>query len=71
MQVMGQVLARLSWDYVVVVYEDTTYGRGAFGALRPALAKAGICLTAAIMADPADTSRAAVTDLLKQVRGSF
>ena len=68
---MGQVLTRLSWDYVVVVYEDTAYGREGFNALRPVLAKAGICLTAAIMADPADTSASTITDLLTQVRVRF
>ncbi|KAK7087416.1 hypothetical protein V1264_021473 [Littorina saxatilis] len=67
MQVMGRVLKQMNWNYVVVVYEDTAYGRQAYDALRPVLAKEGICLTAAIMADPSDTSVNTVNSLLEQV----
>lgn len=58
---------RLNWKYIVVVYEDSTYGQGAYDQLRPALASAGICLTAAIRADPDDTTQATAQSILGQV----
>ncbi|KAK7481553.1 hypothetical protein BaRGS_00027202, partial [Batillaria attramentaria] len=64
--VMAEVFQALNWDYVTVVYEDTTYGRSAYDELRSALAAKGICLTAAIMADPTDTSSNTVQGIIRQ-----
>ena len=57
----------IGWKYVVVVYTDTSYGRGAYNEIRPRLAAAGICLTSAIMADPSDTSEATMDGILDEV----
>lgn len=65
---MSQVMIRLNWKYVVVIYEDATYGRAVYDELRPVLAQAGICLTLAIMASPSDTSESTVSGILRQVR---
>jgi ABC-type branched-subunit amino acid transport system substrate-binding protein len=52
---------------VVVVHTDNSYGREAYRAIRPYLAEAGICLTAAFPADPNDDSDATVDGLLDNV----
>ncbi|XP_052799942.1 uncharacterized protein LOC128231322 [Mya arenaria] len=60
-------LGQLNWEYVAVVYTDNSYGRGAYNAIRPHLAKAGICLTAALGADPLDDSDATIDDVLRKL----
>ena len=64
---MGEVLSSLDWKYLVVVYEDSLYGREAYESLRPILAKLGICLTAAIMVDGSDTSSVAMQAVVQKV----
>ena len=66
-QVLGQVLKRLGWEFVVVVYENNAYGREAYSNIRPVLADQDICLTAAFMADGGQVMPAAMQNILKQV----
>ncbi|XP_076434694.1 uncharacterized protein LOC143274691 [Babylonia areolata] len=65
--VMGAVLTKLQWRFVVVVYENSAYGREAYSALRPVLGEAGICLTAAFMASGDDLAPSTMQSLLGQV----
>lgn len=66
-QTLVDFINRLDWKYVVVVYTRNSYGNGAYRAIRPHLAEAGICLTAALAADPTDNSAATIDGLLSQV----
>ena len=66
-QTIVDFINKIGWQYVTVVYTDSSYGRGAYNEIRPRLAEAGICLTAAVMADPSDTSDGAMNDILDEV----
>jgi hypothetical protein len=66
-QVIVRVLQHLAWDYVVVVYTDSSYGRGAYTEVRARLAESDVCLTAAIAIPPADTDDATMDGVLNQV----
>ncbi|XP_053375882.1 uncharacterized protein LOC123533311 isoform X2 [Mercenaria mercenaria] len=62
-----EFIKQLGWQYVVVVHTDNSYGREAYRAIRPYLAEAGICLTAAFPADPDDKSDETIDGLLNNV----
>ena len=66
-QTIVDFINKIGWKYVTVVYTDSSYGRGAYNEIRPRLAEAGICLTAAVMADPSDVSEGAMNDILDEV----
>ncbi|KAK3084395.1 hypothetical protein FSP39_012853 [Pinctada imbricata] len=64
MDAIISVMNELGWQYVVVVYTEDTFGRGAFNELRPKLVAAGKCLTLAIGTGADDTSEAAMNQVL-------
>lgn len=49
------------------MYTDNSYGNGAYKAIRPILAKAGICLTSAISTDPNDNTDSTLDDVFDQI----
>jgi len=66
-QTITDFLGTLGWEYVVVVYTENSYGRGAYKAIRTHMANAGLCLTAAIGADPTDDSDDTIDGILRSV----
>ena len=66
-QTIVKFIDQLGWKYVVVVYTENSYGRGAYQEIRPQLAGADICLTLAISADPNDISDAATEMIFRKI----
>ena len=66
-QAIVEFIKQLGWEYVTVVHTDNDYGKGAYRAIRPYLAEAGICLTAAFPANPNDDSDNTIDGLLDSV----
>lgn len=67
LEVMGQALVNLNWQYIVVVYQDSLYGKSAYASLRPILARMGICLTAAIAVSGNDVSPSTAQSVLGRI----
>ncbi|KAK6192475.1 hypothetical protein SNE40_003935 [Patella caerulea] len=63
MDVIIEVLQKINWKYLVVVYEDSAFGSASYEAVRSRLATAGICLTKAVRHASDDS----VSDTLDQV----
>ncbi|CAL1533763.1 unnamed protein product [Lymnaea stagnalis] len=61
MEVIVQVLTKLRWNYVAVVYDKGAYGSSGYSELRARLVSAGICLTTAVIVDAYDDASAANT----------
>ena len=64
---IGEVMQRLNWKYVVVVYEKSFYGMKTFDAFRPIAFDIGICITKVVMVTMDDISQSAMRRYLEQV----
>lgn len=64
-EVIVQLMKKMNWEFVAIVYDSGTYGRSAYSELHARLKDADICLTAGIMIDDSDETTA--SDTLSQV----
>ncbi|KAL3856569.1 hypothetical protein ACJMK2_011304 [Sinanodonta woodiana] len=62
-----ELLKQLGWSYITIVYTDDTYGSEAYRTIRPLLAGANICLTAAIETAAEDVTSGKIDGVLNDV----
>ena len=60
-----ELMKRLKWDFVTIVYDSGTYGRTAYAELHERLVAARICVTAGIRVE--DDQLNTASDTLSQV----
>lgn len=67
--VLVEVLQKLNWYFVTVVYTDDIGGMDSFMELRERVTGKGICLTAGVAMSSTDTSEATMKKTLEQIKG--
>lgn len=65
-----EVIERLSWIFVTVVYTDDPDTRETFMQLRERMSERNLCLTAAVSTPSQDLSTATMEKLLSQVKAA-
>ena len=67
-QVLVEVLQKLNWHFVTVVYTDDIGGMHSFMELRERVTGKGICLTAGVAMSSTDTREATMKKVLGQIK---
>ncbi|GAB1608013.1 Metabotropic glutamate receptor 3, partial [Argonauta hians] len=70
LSVLVEVLEKLAWDFVTVVYTDDPSTRQTFMELRERMTQRDLCLTAAINTPSGDVSTATMETVLSRVKGA-